>query len=154
MNRNYFFTLFILLLIFSCEKEEDSIIPSANSSFTCIIDGDNFYANDIEILNTSYPLCISATSSLGKVVLNFKLMIPNEGEKIIFSLPDYARVEITNQTYSNSYWGPPYEGEILITEKNNGLISGEFFFKANDVSTVNQIPIYITQGSFSNILYE
>ena len=155
MKKSFFYLLFISLLFSSCEKEEDNNNPiDINSSLSCLIDGDNFSTNNVEILNTSFPLSISATSSLGKVVLNFKLMIPNEGEKIIFSLPDYARVELNNYIYSNTYWGPPFEGEVLITEKKNGLISGEFFFKANDVNTINQIPIYVTQGSFSNIMYE
>ncbi len=104
--------------------------------------------------NTSYPLSIKAQGSSGIVTLNFKLLIPEQGEKIIFSLPDYARVEINNKTYSNSYWGPPYEGEINISEKSNGLISGTFFFKATDVNSNNLIPIEVTNGSFSNIPYE
>ena len=153
MNRLFFFLFLISIFFLACSKEEEENILTP--SFECYIDGENFSTTNITTSSApSYALIILATNSQAIVTLKFfRLSIPEQGETIEFSTPASAIVEIYNTTYWNTY-SPPYDGEVYITKKSNGLISGTFFFKATDVNPTNFIPIEITNGVFSNIPYE
>ena len=62
-------------------------------------------------------------------------------------------VNYSGSTYSNTYNGPSYDGEIVFTTKSSEKLSGTFIFKAQDVDPSMFTNVWVTDGVFENISY-
>jgi len=153
----YIYLLLASFLVISSCKEEDIIIdPDPNQpSFTCTIDGNNFSDNTPTIdVNSSDMMSIDLsdeTYTLSLRIYNFSTL--SAGEVIPFSVPAMGIVNFGQTTYSSTYSGSPYDGEIVFTTKSSEKLSGTFIFKAQDVDPSMFTNIWVTDGVFENIAY-
>lgn len=153
----YTYLILASFLVFSSCKEEDIIIdPKPNQpSFTCTIDGNNFSDNTPVIdVNGSDMMSIDlsdGTYTLSLRIYNFSTL--SAGQVIPFSVPAMGIVAIAGSTYSSTYNGPPYDGEIVFTTLEAETLSGTFNFKAQDVDPSIFTNIWVNDGSFENIAY-
>lgn len=159
----YLYLLLASFLVISSCKEEDIIIdPDPNQpSFTCTIDGNNFSDNTPTIdISSSDIISISSVSEIDGVIYTIEMDIKsmpfnsiNEGETIYFSSAGMGVVNYSGSTYSNTYNGPSYDGEIVFTTKSSEKLSGTFIFKAQDVDPSMFTNVWVTDGVFENISY-
>lgn len=153
----YTYLILASFLVFSSCKEEDILIdPEPNQpSFTCTIDGNNFSDNTPVIdVNDSDMMSIDlsdGTYTLSLRIYNFSTL--SAGEVIPFSVPAMGIVAFGGSTYSSTYSGPPYDGEIVFTNLDSETLSGTFRFKAQDVDPAMFTTIWVNDGSFENISY-
>ena len=154
--KNLYFILFIILLILSSCIEDENINDSVSqTTFSCKIDGVIFSDNTPEIQiddnNTMSIELFNGDNTLRLNMLNFDNL--DQNEVYLFSSPNRGVVTQNNQVYSNSYDGPPYDGQIIFTTKDGELLSGEFSFKAKNVDPNIFSNIWVTEGVFNNIEY-
>ena len=55
-------------------------------------------------------------------------------------------VSYDGSTYSSTYNGPPYDGQIVFTTLEDETLSGTFSFKAKDVDPGMFTNIWVTEG--------
>lgn len=141
------------LVIYSCKEEDIIIDPNANQPlFTCTIDGNNFSDENPTIdINGSDMMSIDLSFGLFLRIYNFSTI--SAGEIIPFSVPAMGVITYGGSTYSSTYNGPPFEGEIVFTTIESEKISGTFLFKAQDVDPSTFTNIWVTDGVFANIAY-
>ena len=155
-----YFILASILVLTSCKEEEIIIDPNPSDPyFSYKIDGNQFIQNNLTIeINISDHISISSITegqSTG-VTLNVNTLAFDdiiEGEIIYFSSPAMGRVDYDGSTYSNTYNGPSYDGQIVFTTKEAETLSGTFSFKAQDVDPTMFTNIWVTEGVFENISY-
>ena len=83
-------------------------------------------------------------------IYNFSTI--NTDQIVYFSVPSMGTVSYQGNAYTNSY-NPPYDGELVFTEINDGKLSGTLHFKAQDVDPASFVNMNVTNGLFSNIDY-
>ena len=154
--KNLYFILFLILLILSSCVEDENINNSVSqTTFSCKIDGVIFSDNTPEIQiddnNTMSIELFNGDNTLRLNIANFDNL--DQNEVYLFSSPNRGVVTQNNQVYSNSYDGPPYDGQIIFTTKNTELLSGTFSFKAKNVDPNIFSNIWVTEGVFNNIEY-
>ena len=94
--------------------------------------GKNFSDNSPEIsVNGSDMMSIKLSEVLDIKVYSFSQR--SEGETIYFSVPGMGIVSYGGATYSSTYNGPPYDGQIVFSSLEDETLSGTFSFKAQDV---------------------
>ena len=151
------FFLFLASAFLSCKKEEDVNLPApvVLTEFNCLVDG-------VEVGNGA----ISTDASFGNLEIKFNDNIYNitlqifnissreVGDTILFSSPTIGTVVFNNTTYSNTYFDSS-KGQIIIGDLDflSGVISGSFFFEAQDVAENQFETINVTSGVFSNIYF-
>ena len=140
------------LVLTSCKEEEIIIDPNPSGpSLSCKIDGEDFSDNSPEIsVNGSDMMSIKLSEVLDIKVYSFSQR--SEGETIYFSVPGMGIVSY-GSTYSSTYNGPPYDGQIVFTTLEDETLSGTFSFKAQDVDPTMFTNIWVTEGVFENISY-
>ena len=154
--KNLFFTLsLILFILFSCVEDENINGSVSQTSFSCKIDGVVFTDNTPEIQiddnNTMSIELFNGDNTLRLNLANFDNI--DQNEVYLFSSPNRGVVSQNNQVYSNTYDGPPYDGQIIFTTKDAELLSGTFSFKAQNVDPNIFSNIWVTEGVFNNIEY-
>jgi hypothetical protein len=149
----YTYLLLIFTLFFS-SCEEEIIETTISSSFTCIVDGDNFDDNTPVIdINLSDMMSINLSDANYDVnfrIYNFSDILVNE--IVYFSVPGMGMVNEGTSTYSNTY-SPPYDGELVFTTKDADKISGTFHFKSQNVDPLLFTKINVQDGVFTNVSY-
>ena len=149
----YTYLLLIFTLLFS-SCEEEIIETTISSSFTCIVDGDNFDDNTPVIdINLSDMMSINLSDANYDVnfrIYNFSDILVNE--IVYFSVPGMGMVNEGASTYSNTY-SPPYDGELIFTTKDADKISGTFHFKSQNVDPLLFTKINVQEGVFTNVSY-
>lgn len=152
MKYTYLLLAFFLVLT-SCKEEEIIIDPNPSGpSISCKIDGEDFSDNSPEIsVNGSDMMSIKLSEVLEIKVYSFSQR--SEGETIYFSAPTMGIVSYGGATYSSTYNGPPYDGEIVFSSLEAETLSGTFSFKAQDVAPNMFTNIWVTEGVFENISY-
>ena len=149
----YTYLLLIFTLLFS-SCEEEIIETTISSSFTCIVDGDNFDDNTPVIdINLSDMMSINlsdVTYDVNFRIYNFSDILVNE--IVYFSVPGMGMVNEGTSTYSNTY-SPPYDGELVFTTKDADKISGTFHFKSQNVDPLLFTKINVQDGIFTNVSY-
>ena len=149
----YTYLLLIFTLLFS-SCEEEIIETTISSSFTCIVDGDNFDDNTPVIdINLSDMMSINLSDANYDVnfrIYNFSDILVNE--IVYFSVPGMGMVNEGTSTYSNTY-SPPYDGELVFTTKDADKISGTFHFKSQNVDPLLFTKINVQDGVFTNVSY-
>ena len=148
-----YFLLASILVLTSCKEEEIIIDPNPSGpSISCKIDGEDFSDNSPEIsVNGSDMMSIKLSEVLEIKVYSFSQR--SEGETIYFSAPTMGIVSYGGATYSSTYNGPPYDGEIVFSSLEAETLSGTFSFKAQDVAPNMFTNIWVTEGVFENISY-
>ena len=141
------------LVLTSCKEEEIIIDPNPSGpSLSCKIDGVDFEDNSPEIsVNGSDMMSIKLSEVLEIKVYSFSQR--SEGETIYFSAPAMGIVSYGGDTYSSTYDGPPYDGQIVFNSLDYENLSGTFSFKAQDVDPTMFTNIWVTEGVFENISY-
>tara|TARA_B100001113_G_C21010436_1_gene579003 strand:+ start:280 stop:744 length:465 start_codon:yes stop_codon:yes gene_type:complete len=152
----YIFIFLTSCLIFSSCKEEEIISSNVDDPlFTCNIDGYTFSDNTPTInINVSDMMSIDlsdGTYTLSIRIYNFSGLSVND--VIPFSVPGMGIVSYNGSTYSSTYNGPPFDGEIIFTTLDSEKISGNFSFKSLDVDPSVFTNIWVTDGVFENITY-
>ena len=150
----YAYLILASFLLLTCCKEEEIIIDPNPSgpSLSCKIDGVDFEDNSPEIsVNGSDMMSIKLSEVLEIKVYSFSQR--SEGETIYFSAPAMGIVSYGGGTYSSTYDGPPYDGQIVFNSLDYENLSGTFSFKAQDVDPTMFTNIWVTQGVFENISY-
>ena len=157
-----YFLLASILVLTSCKEEEIIIDPNPSGpSLSCKIDGVDFEDNYPEI-EISPQNIISISSEYVVEDLTYTLVINissipissiTEGQTIYFSSGGMGVVSIDGSTYSNTYNGPPYDGQIVFTTLEDETLSGTFSFKAKDIAPGMFTNIWVTEGVFENISY-
>jgi hypothetical protein len=149
----YTYLLLIFTLLFS-SCEEEIIETTISSSFTCIVDGDNFDDNTPVIdINLSDMMSINLSDANYDVnfrIYNFSDILVNE--IVYFSVPGMGMVNEGASTFSNTY-SPPYDGELVFTTKDSDKISGTFHFKSQNVDPLLFTKINVQDGVFTNVSY-
>jgi len=154
MKMKYTYLFLASFLILSSCKEEEIIVDSnpLGPSLSCKIDGEVFSDNSPEIsVNGSDMMSIKLSEVLEIKVYSFSQK--SEGETIYFSAPAMGIVSYGGATYSSTYNGPPYDGQIVFTTLEDETLSGTFSFKAQDVDPAMFTNIWVTEGVFENISY-
>ena len=149
----YTYLLLIFTLLFS-SCEEEIIETTISSSFTCIVDGDNFDDNtpviDINLSDMMNINLSDATYDVNFRIYNFSDILVNE--IVYFSVPGMGMVNEGASTYSNTY-SPPYDGDLVFTTKDADKISGTFHFKSQNVDPLLFTKINVQDGVFTNVSY-
>ena len=150
--------LFLISAFLSCKKEEEAVnlpTPVALTEFDCLVSGvavgDGAISTDASFGN----LEIKFNDNVYNITLQiFNISSREEGDTILFSSPTIGTVVFNNTTYSNTYFDSS-KGQIVISklELSSGIISGNFFFEAQDVAENQFETINITSGVFSNIYF-
>lgn len=145
------FFIFILCLLFSCEKEEDGSQDPNATYFRCVIGG-----NEFEDLNPQASLSLSNdlltidvsdnTYTLSTKIYFFSTR--NQGDTVFFSIANMAVLNDGSSLFSNEY-DQPY-GTLILTDLDEDKMSGTFSFKVYDS---NGVKINISNGEFQNITY-
>ena len=155
MKNLYFILSLILLILSSCVEDENINDPVSQTTFSCMIDGVIFSDNTPEIQiddnNTMSIELFNGDNTLRLKYINFDNL--DQNEVYLFSSPNRGVVTQNNQVYSNTYNGPPYDGQIIFTTKETELLSGTFSFKAQNVDPNIFSNIWVTEGVFNNIEY-
>ena len=151
--KSIYFIFSILIITSSC-KEEDLPVDLNEPSFTCNIDGNNFSSssfsasvNDFDMLSMNFG---DGVYTMDFRIYNFSTI--NTDQIVYFSVPSMGTVSYQGNAYTNSY-NPPYDGELVFTEINDGKLSGTLHFKAQDVDPASFVNMNVTNGLFSNIDY-
>ena len=149
----YTYLLLIFTLLFS-SCEEEIIETTISSSFTCIVEGDNFDDNtpviDINLSDMMNINLSDATYDVNFRIYNCSDILVNE--IVYFSVPGMGMVNEGASTYSNTY-SPPYDGELIFTTKDADKISGTFHFKSQNVDPLLFTKINVQEGVFTNVSY-
>ena len=155
MKNLYFILSLILLILSSCVEDENINDPVSQTTFSCKIDGEIFTDNTPEIQiddnNTMSIELFNGDNTLRLNIANFDNL--DQNEVYLFSSPNRGVVTQNNQIYSNTFNGPPYDGQITFTTKETELLSGTFSFKAQNVDPNIFSNILVTEGVFNNIEY-
>ena len=155
MKNLYFILSLILLILSSCVEDENISDPVSQTTFSCMIDGVIFSDDTPEIQiddnNTMSIELFNGDNTLRLNIANFDNL--DQNEVYLFSSPNRGVVTQNNQVYSNTYNGPPYDGQIIFTTKETELLSGTFSFKAQNVDPNIFSNIWVTEGVFNNIEY-
>ena len=155
MKNLYFILSLILLILSSCVEDENINDPVSQTTFSCMIDGVIFTDNTPEVQiddnNTMSIELFNGDNTLRLNIANFDNL--DQNEVYLFSSPNRGVVTQNNQVYSNTYNGPPYDGQIIFTTKETELLSGTFSFKAQNVDPNIFSNIWVTEGVFNNIEY-
>ena len=145
--------LAITVIFSSCEREEE--ILNITESFSCQIEGLNFGDATINTGNSSGNVSIEADDGTHNIVIKIlSINSKSSGDVIPFSSPSLAFIIIGNTTYSNTYFDST-KGEITITnlDLSVGVISGTFFFEAQDVTPNEFATVNVSEGEFLNISF-
>ena len=155
MKNLYFILSLILLILSSCVEDENISDPVSQTTFSCMIDGVIFSDDTPEIQiddnNTMSIELFNGDNTLRLNIANFDNL--DQNVVYLFSSPNRGVVTQNNQVYSNTYNGPPYDGQIIFTTKETELLSGTFSFKAQNVDPNIFSNIWVTEGVFNNIEY-
>ena len=141
------------LVLTSCKEEEIIIDPNPSGpSISCKIDGEDFSDISPEIsVNGSDMMSIKLSEVLEIKVYSFSQR--SEGETVYFSAPGMGIVSYGGATYSSTYNGPPYDGQIFFSSLEAETLSGTFSFKAQDIDPAMFTNVWVTEGVFENISY-
>ena len=145
--------LAITVIFSSCDREEE--ILNTTESFSCQIEGLNFGDATINTGNSSGNVSIEADDGIHNIVIKIlSINSKSSGDVIPFSSPSLAFIIIGNTTYSNTYFDST-KGEITITnlDLSVGVISGTFFFEAQDVTPNEFATVNVSEGEFLNISF-
>ena len=144
-------TCFSIAVIFSmCKKEEEeNLLPTVPTNFSCKIEGDNFTDNTpiANLDHSSGVFTIDAgngTNSIRLIIYNF--LDRTVGEEIILNnIAHKAYVTFGTTSYTNTI-----SGKLIFSEIGNS-ISGIFNVQCNN--SVSFETVTVNEGEFTNISY-
>ena len=151
----FYILLFSLLFLFSCEKSQDFPAPVTDNTFlSCDINNANMYTNTITAsVNNSDMLSVVADDGVHSITIRvYNFSDKNIGDTVYFSVPGMGIVLKDGVTFSNLY-SPPYDGILIFSDITSSTISGDFYFKAQDVAVGSFTNVNVINGLFQNILY-